>query len=309
MDNVGEKGPPFRWAFLSPRYWPTWLGIGVLRLLCLLPLPWVVRLGEGLGWLFGRLAPGRRHVVRVNLRLCFPQQAAAELERGVDAHFRALGAGIFEACLAWWASDERLKRHGEVIGLEHLDRAMAGGTGALLLTGHFTTLELGARYIAVAGRPFHAMYRPIKNPLMDCLMHRWRSAVASLPALPRGELRTLVRALREGRAIWYGPDQTLDRRDGVFVPFFGVPVLMVTATSRLAQLGRARVVPYFPERVNGRYRVTFLPALEDFPGSDEAADAARIVRAIEDGVRRVPAQYFWVHRRFKARPAGEPSPY
>ena len=309
MIDIGTKGPPFRWVFLSPRYWPTWTGLGILRLICLLPLPWLVRFGEGIGWLFGRLASGRRHVVRVNLRLCFPQQSAEELERAVDAHFRALGAGIFEACLAWWASDARLRRHAEVVGLEHLDRAMANGTGVLLLTGHFTTLELGGRLIHVAGRVMHGMYKPLKNPLMNYLVHGWRCTAGGLPALPREELRPLVRALREGRAVWYGPDQTLDRREGVFVPFFGVPVLMITATSRLAQMGRAKVVPYFPERVNGRYRVTLLPALENFPSGDEAADAARVVRAIEEGVRRVPAQYFWVHRRFKVRPAGEPGPY
>ena len=309
MHDLGTKGPPFRWSFLAPQYWPTWLGLGLLWLLCLLPLPWVVRLGEGIGWLFGRLVPSRRHVVRVNLRLCFPEQPEQTLEHRIDAHFRALGAGIFEACLAWWASDERLRRHGEVVGLEHLDRAMADGSGVLLLTGHFTTLELGGRLIKVAGRTMHGMYRPLKNPLMNYLVHGWRCTAGGLPALPREELRPLVRALRQGHAVWYGPDQTLDRREGVFVPFFGVPVLMITATSRLAQLGRARVVPYFPERLNGRYRVTLQPALENFPSGDEAADAARIVRAIEDGVRRVPAQYFWVHRRFKVRPPGEPGPY
>jgi len=303
------NAPPFRWVFLAPQHWPTWLGVGVLRLLCLLPIPALVRLGEGIGWLFGRLVPSRRHVVRTNLRLCFPRQDEAARERDVDAHFRALGAGIFEACLAWWASDERLLRQGEIVGLEHLDRATADGSGVLLLTGHFTTLELGARYILVAGRPFHAMYRPIKNPLMDWLMHRWRSAIATLPAVPREDLRGLVRALREGRRVWYGPDQTLDRREGVFVPFFGVPALMVTATSRIAQMGRARVVPYFPERIGSRYRITFLPALENFPSGDDQADAARIIAAIEEGVRRAPTQYFWVHRRFKVRPPGEPGPY
>ena len=307
MTDAGA--PPFRWSFLGPRHWPTWLGIGLLRLLCLLPLPWLVRLGEGIGALFGRLARGRRHVVLANLRACFPELDAAQLEQRANAHFRALGAGIFEACLAWWASDEELRRHGEVVGLEHLEQAMAGGHGVLLLTGHFTTLELGARYLLVAGQPFHAMYRPIKNPLMDFLMHRWRSAIATLPALPRDELRPLVRALREGRAVWYGPDQTLDRREGVFVPFFGVPVLMVTATSRLAQMGRARVVPYFPQRIGRRYRVTFLPALENFPSGDDAADAARVIQAIEEGVRQAPEQYFWVHRRFKVRPPGTPGPY
>jgi KDO2-lipid IV(A) lauroyltransferase len=307
MSDAGA--PPFRWSFLGPRYWPTWLGVGVLRLLCLLPLPWIIRLGEGIGWTFGRLARGRRHIVRVNLRACFPELDAPAIEARANAHFRALGAGIFEACLAWWASNAQLLRHGEVVGLEHLERAMADGSGVLLLTGHFTTLELGARYLLVAGQPFHAMYRPIKNPLMDHLMHRWRSAIATLPALPRDELRPLVRALREGRRVWYGPDQTLDRREGVFVPFFGVPVLMVTATSRLAQLGRARVVPYFPQRIGTRYRITVLPALDDFPSGDDTADAARVIRAIEDGVRNAPEQYFWVHRRFKVRPPGAPSLY
>ncbi|MGQ0586770.1 MAG: LpxL/LpxP family Kdo(2)-lipid IV(A) lauroyl/palmitoleoyl acyltransferase [Gammaproteobacteria bacterium] len=303
------NAPPFRWALLSPHHWPAWLGVALLRLVCLLPIPWLVRLGEAIGWLFGKLAGSRRNVVRVNLKLCFPQQTEAEREAAIDAHFRALGAGLFEACLAWWATDEQLRRQGEVVGIENLQKAMADGHGVLLLTGHFTTLELCARYLLVWGQPFHAMYRPIKHPVMDFMMHRWRANVAGLPPLPREELRPLVRALREGRRVWYGPDQTLDRREGVFVPFFGVPTLMVTATSRIAQMGRAKVVPYLPERIGSRYRVTVLPALEDFPSGDDAADAARVIGAIEEGVRRAPAQYFWVHRRFKVRPPGEKSPY
>lgn len=300
--------PPFQASFLSPRHWPTWIGVGVLRILCVLPVPVLLRLGEGLGWLAGRAWARRRHVVRVNLKLCFPQLDGNALEREVDAHFRALGAGVFEACLAWWASDARLGRYGEVVGLEHLDQAMANDTGALLLTGHFTTLELAARLIAMR-RPFHAMYRPLNNPLVDYLMHHWRGARAGLPALPRDDLRALVKALRQGRAIWYAPDQTLDFRNSVFVPFFGVPALTITATSRLAQLGRCKVVPYFPQRVNGRYRVTFLPALEDFPGGNDTTDAARINAVIEDGIRQAVPQYFWVHRRFKWRPPGEKDVY
>ena len=222
----------------------------------------------------------------------------------MDEHFKSLGVGLFEAGLAWWASDARLRRRVEVKGLEHLDAAMAGGTGVLLLTGHFTTLELGAR-LAAMQRPFHPMYRPLNNPLVDFLTSRWRSARAGVPAIPKDDLRGLVRALREGRAIWYAPDQTLDHRHSVWAPFFGVPTLTITASSRLASLGRARVVPYFPERIGNIYRLTFLPALENFPGEDETVDTARVNRLIEDGVRRVPAQYFWVHKRFKARPPGE----
>lgn len=302
------NAPPFQARYLGPKYWPTWLGIALLKPLSWLPLPLLLALGEGIGWLFGRLIQKRRYVVRVNLKLCFPELDAAALEREVDAHFKALGAGMLEACVAWWAPNWRIRRWGEVVGLEHLDAAMAGGTGALLLTGHFTTMELAARFIALQ-RDFHAMYRPINNGLIDYFMHRWRQDKSGLPALPREDLRGLVRALREGRAIWYGPDQTLDPRNSTFVPFFGVPTLTITATSRLAQMGRAKVVPYFPERIGRRYRVTFFPALDNFPSDDPVADAARVSRAIEDGVRRAPSQYFWVHRRFKTRPPGEKDVY
>jgi KDO2-lipid IV(A) lauroyltransferase len=307
--NAAMHAPAFQAAFLHPRHWPSWFGIAILRLLCLLPITWLIAFGEGLGWSIGRLLTQRRHVARINLKLCFPELGEQQRERLVDEHFKALGAGIFEACLAWWASDRRLRNRGEVVGLEHLDAALAGGHGVLLLTGHFTTLELGARFLVLADRPFHAMYRPYNNAVLDYFMHRWREQRSGLPALPREELRPLVRALREGRAIWYGPDQTMDFRHSVFVPFFGVPTLTITATSRLAQLGRAKVVPYFPIRVNGRWRVTFFPALDDFPSEDEAADAARVNAVLEQGVRLSPAQYFWVHRRFKWRPPGQADVY
>jgi KDO2-lipid IV(A) lauroyltransferase len=304
-----DSAPPFQAAFLQPRYWPTWLAIALLWLVCWLPFPLVIGFGEGLGWLFGRAVKSRRHVVRVNLRLCFPQLDEVEREQLTDEHFKALGAGIFEAGLAWFAPDWRLRGRGEIVGLEHLDAAMRDGHGVLLLTGHFTTLEMGARYLCLANRPFHAMYRPINNRLIDYFMHRWREARSGLPALPKNDLKKLVRALRQGRCIWYGPDQSLDTRNAIYVPFFGVPTLTLTATSKLAEMGRARVVPYFPARINGRYRVTFLPALENFPSGDEAADAAMINRMLEAGIRIAPAQYFWAHRRFKHAPTGTPDPY
>src|SRR5262245_32523574 len=118
-------GPPFRASFLLPQHWPTWLGLALMRAVCALPMAWGRRFGETLGTMFGKLASGRRHIVQINLKLCFPELDHAARERMVDEHFRALGAGVFEAGFAWWSSDERLARHGEVTGLEHLDAAMA----------------------------------------------------------------------------------------------------------------------------------------------------------------------------------------
>ncbi|HEY0974680.1 MAG TPA: LpxL/LpxP family Kdo(2)-lipid IV(A) lauroyl/palmitoleoyl acyltransferase [Solimonas sp.] len=301
--------PPFHPRLLHPRYWPTWLGIGLMWLLSWLPIAVLMRLGAGLGWLTGHLIRGRRHVVRTNLRLCFPELPEAERERLTDQHFRDLGVGLFETALAWFAPDWRLRGYGSVVGAEHLHAVQTDGHGALLLTGHFTTLELGARFLCLAGIPFHAMYRPYNNAVMDWCMHRWRQQRSKLPALPRSDLRRLVRALREGRAIWYAPDQALDQRMSVYAPFFGTPVQSITATARLAQMGRARVVPYFPVRANGRYQVHILPALTDFPGGDDVNDATRINQVLEDGVRLAASQYFWIHKRFKRVPTGTPNPY
>lgn len=308
--NLRMTAPPFSVRLLAPQHWPTWIAIALLWLLCLLPIPFLLWLGESLGRLGGRLAKRRRRIVRTNLRLCFPALGAAELELEVDAHFAALGAGVLEAGLAWFASDRRLLPRFRVEGREHLDAALGSGRGLLLLTGHFTTLEIGARILCAPLKlPFHAMYRPYSNPVLDFSMHRWRERRSRLPALPRDDLRRLVRALREGRAVWYAPDQTLDPKLSVFVPFFGVPTLSLTATSRLAQMGRARVLPYFPRRENGVWTLRFLPMLEGFPGPDETADTRRINATIEQGVALARPQYFWIHRRFKKRPPGEPKVY
>lgn len=296
--------PPFHVRLLAPTHWPTWIAIGLLRALCLLPIPLLLVLGEALGTLAARLSPSRRRVALINFQMCFPDKSAAEHQEWVAAHFKALGVGVFEAGLAWWASDARLRRHCRIEGREHLEAVRQQGRGMLLLTGHFTTLELGARLLCLAGQPFHAMYRPYNNAVADFCMHRWREAQSGLPALPRDELRPLVRALREGRAIWYAPDQTLDPRASVFAPFFGVPTLTLTATSKLAQIGRAAVVPYFPARDADGWCIRIQPALDHFPGDDETADAARVNAVLERGIEAALPQYFWTHRRFKRQPPG-----
>lgn len=303
--------PAFRRTLLAPRHWPVWLALGLMRLLHLLPIRVQLKLGEGLGMLVARIAPSRRRVVAANLYVAFRNLSHEERRQLLHAHFRALGRGVFETAIAWWSSDARIRNSGVIEGLEHLQALAQKKQGALLLTGHFTTLELGARFLAMSGVDFHAMYRPYENPVMDYLMHHWRQRRSRLPALPREELRPLVRSLREGRYVWYAPDQTLDARVSVYVPFFGKNVRTIVATSKLAEMGRAAVVPYFPCYLgHGRYKVMIEPPLADFPGPDEVADAARINAVLEAGIRKhAPAEYFWVHRRFKAVPPGEPDIY
>lgn len=285
-----------------PRYWPVWLLVGTLRALALLPMGLLGGLGSGIGRLAYRLLPERRRVTRINLRLCFPQKTSGEIETLVHAHFVSVGRGIFETLAAWWKPASALAGRLQVEGLEHLHAAQAKG-GVILLTGHFTTLELAARALCDAGVRFHAMYRPHGNPVIDHLMCRLRRKRSGAEALPREQLKPLVRALRSGGAIWYGPDQTLSR-DSLFIDFFGVPTPTLTATAKLAHAGRARVVPFFPRRENGRLVVRVHPAWEDFPSGDAETDARRVNSAIEDAVREAVPDYFWIHRRFKIQPPG-----
>jgi KDO2-lipid IV(A) lauroyltransferase len=293
---------------LRPRYWPVWLGLGVLRLLVALPARLQLRLGAACGQFASQFNQHRRRIVAINLQLCFPDLDQGERERLLEAHFAALGMGVIETAAAWWASDTAIAQHGTLEGLEHLDAVLAEGRGVLLLTAHFTTLELGARYIAMQ-RPFHALYRAHDNPAYQAVMRRWRERRSRLPPITRKNMRDLLRALRQGRIVWYALDQDFSDEAGVFVPFFGVPTLTLTATTRLVRLTGARVVPYFPCRLpDGRYQVRILPVLDGF-GEDEVQDAARINALIEAAVRNCPEQYFWVHRRFKTRPAGYPEVY
>lgn len=293
---------------LHPRYWPTWIALGLLRLAALLPIRLQWALGRWLGRRMLRLASRRRRIAEINLAMCFPDLDQAERGRLLARHFESLGTGFLETALSWWGGERRLGRLMQVDGLEHLEAAQSRGHGVLIVAAHFTTLEIGARLLALAV-PLHPMYRPHNNPLFEQIQGRARTR-QSAGAIPRGDIRATVRTLKANRAVWYAPDQDFGRRQSIFVPFMGIPAATLTATSRLAKMSGAVVVPMTQERLpGGGYRVVLEPALDGFPSGDEEADARRLNAVFERWIRERPADYLWVHRRFKTRPEREPSPY
>ncbi len=297
--------PPWEWGFLAPRYWPTWLLIGLLRLASLSPYRLRVVLGAGLGDLLRGLMSKRRRIAETNIGLCFPELDDGARRRLLAAHFRAFGQGLLDMGVAWWGDAERLRRVSRVEGLEHLEAALARGRGVILLAGHFTTMEIGVRILCISAPvPFlYSIYRRSKNRLFERVMLRGRSGQRAV-MFPREDVRTMIGALRAGQAVCFFPDQDHGRRHSVFVPFFGVPAATVTTTARFARMTGAAVVPYFQERLPGAggYRLRVLPALENFPSGDDAADSARVSALFETEVRARPAEYYWIHRRFKTRP-------
>ncbi|WP_426416570.1 LpxL/LpxP family Kdo(2)-lipid IV(A) lauroyl/palmitoleoyl acyltransferase [Aestuariirhabdus sp. LZHN29] len=301
--------PCFRWYFLAPRFWLLWLGLGVGWLLVQLPYRLLLPLGRVLGRLLMRYGKRRVAIARKNLELCFPELSLDQREVLLRKNFESMGIGAIEVGISWWWPKWRLYRLFHAEGLANLEAIE--GQGALMLCLHFSTLEVGAGYLAHQCR-IDAMYRKHSNPLFDWVQQRGRQRHnLEGETIEREDVRSMLRALRNGHRIWYAPDQDYGRKQSVFVPFFGVTAASVTATSRFARLGKAKVVPCIQTRLadGSGYRMRFLPALEDFPTENEEADARRINELIETEIRKQPEQYMWLHRRFKTRPEGESSFY
>lgn len=297
------------YRYWQPRYWPLWVGLGFLRLVTALPGPARRAIGRGIGALLRALLPGRRRVVATNLRLCFPDLGQDQRWQLVRDHFAAVGEAIVETGLALWTPDERIGSLVRVEGIEHLQPIVDEGRGVLLLGAHVGSLELGGRALGLALPKLAVLYRPNRNPLLDAIQCRARARAANA-LIAKDDMRGLVRCLRNGFVVWYAPDQSHRRKYSALVPFFGEPAMTNTATTELARLGRAAVVPAFSRRLpGGGLVVDVLPPLEDFPGASPEADAARVNEVIADYVRRAPEQYYWLHRRFKGRPPPWPDPY
>ncbi len=296
-------------SLLHPRHWPSWLLVGLLRLIAALPFAAKLALGRGLGALAYRLVKRRRHIVEVNLSLCFPELTDAQREAMCREVFAQNGIGLIEIAWAWWADPRQLEDRFDVEGLEHVEVARADGKGVVMIGAHFVNLDLAGLMINQAV-PIDVIYRKNDNPVLEHVITSGRQRVFE-NVLERGDMRSIIRKLRQGRMIWYSPDQDFGRAQSVFAPFFGVPAATLTTTTRLAQMGQANALLIFHYRdpATHRYRIVFEPTDPGFPTGDELEDAKRVNAMLERGIRRQPEQYMWVHRRFKTRPEGEASLY
>lgn len=286
---------------------PSFLLLGLGRLVSYLPY----KIQMGAGFLLGRTAyyffPFRKRVISTNLRLSFPDWNEKKVQQVTRQHYEAIGMGLFEVCIAWWSKESRLSPMAEWEGLEHLEKARSTGLGIILLTAHFTNMELVSH---IFGATFKGafMYRRANNPVIGDAMeyHRHRRG-HSMISFDRVDL--MLRALRAGQMVWYAPDQARLVKDTVLEPFFNEPALTNMATVRIARAGKAVVVPYLPERKKGGgYRIRIFEPL--FVGEDTpATEVAKIYHGLmETHIKRHPEQYFWIHKRFKQRP-GMIDPY
>jgi len=276
-----------------------------------LPLGVQAALGSAFGRLGWHVVRSRRRVALRNLELCFPELTAAARERLAREHFRWLGRSLLERGLLWYASAERLRRLIHVEGELHL--AERSEKPVMWLVPHFMALDVaGASVLLFQKRKGISIYQRQSDAVLDRALRRGRLRFGNAEIFERDDAgRALVRAIRRGDAFFNLPDMDFGTRDAAFVPFFGVEATTLLAPSRMARALGMVVQPIVAEILPGGrgYRVVYGQPWADFPTDDAVADAARMNRWIEGEVRRNPAQYLWVHRRFKTRPPGEPSLY
>jgi KDO2-lipid IV(A) lauroyltransferase len=287
------------------------LGLGLLWLLHWLPLPLLGALGRGLGALLWVVGKKRRRIALRNLELCLPELKEDERQALAQEHFAWLGRSLLERSVLWYASPARLRRliqvEGDVLLAERSERPV------MWLVPHFLGLDVaGAATQLFQTRRVGSIYQQQSSAVFDAAMKAGRLRFGNAEIYPRSDsARPLMRAIKRGDAFFNLPDMDFGERDAAFVPFFGIQAATLLAPSRMARALDMVVQPVVAELLPGGrgYKVRFLAPWSDFPTPDAVADTRRMNRWIEAEVRANPAQYLWVHKRFKTRPAGEPGFY
>ncbi len=288
------------------RHLHTRAGLAALWLISRLPWSAQRALAYAFGWLAFHGLRIRRDVVLTNLRLCFPELDERSRRRLARRHYQSLALGILEVARCWWRKPADLPPH-RIEGLDLLRAAAAKGKGVLLVSGHFTTLEITGRMLTLA-HPIACLYRDPNNPLLAAHLRRHRTAWATR-AIEMRDLKGLLGALRAGEVVWYAPDQGKRTAQSELLPFFGEPCITNTSTPRLAAMTGAEILTFHARReADGSYVLELARAPDGVPSGDPAADTVRLVGELERAVRAAAEQYLWVHRRFKAR-EGMVDPY
>lgn len=295
--------------FRALKYWPAWIALALLRLSCLLPYRMQLGIGKIIGRLAHRIGRKRRAIARRNIELCFPDLSPRDRNALVRSHFEALGMSVIELALGRWASDDKLLAMTRIEGVEHLREATERGLGVILLSAHFTTLEISGRVLSLNCPPFDAVFRKNRSDFITEMLRSGREKSAR-STIEKNDIKSMIRSLKAGVPVWYAPDQSYNRKQSALLPFFGVPCMTNTATGPLARLGGAVAIPFFPRRLpEGGYVLSLLPPIEGLPSDDPQEDTKKYVEILERQIQLCPEQYYWIHRKFKNRPESLPDVY
>jgi Kdo2-lipid IVA lauroyltransferase/acyltransferase len=284
----------------------TRIALALVWLVHFLPLSVQARIGSFIGSIAFWLIPERRAVTRINLAKCFPRMDPNERERLARAHFRAFCRAVIEQGILWWSSRERIAALVRLEGRQNLEASAK----TIVFAPHFVGFEATLARLALE-YPVAMMYSRQKDPRVEARLLAGRTRFGGVMYPRQGGIKKGVELINSGRLYYYLPDLDFGPKRSVFVPFFGVPAATVTGLAYIARTTGAAVVPCVTRMLpgGGGYVARLYPAWTGFPSGDDHADAQRMMAFIEERVLEMPEQYFWLHKRFKTRPEGEPRFY
>jgi KDO2-lipid IV(A) lauroyltransferase len=282
----------------------------MLWLLHWLPLSALSAASRLLGLAAFHLARERRNVGLTNLRLCFPEKSEAERVGLLKRHFGHMIEMMLLYGICWWASAERIQRLVKLKNLHYLTDLTAQGEDVIIFYPHFVSFEMCV-YRLNQDVPLVSVYSHQKNKQLDAQIYQGRQRYDNVKIVSRQEsLRSIIKAMKaEHTPFLYLPDQDFGPRDSIFVKFFHTDAATIPGMARIAQLAHAKVVPAIARRTDNGFELEFYPAWDNYPSDDIYADTRRMNAFLEERIREVPAQYFWLHKRFKTRPEGEARVY
>ncbi len=297
-------------AIRIPRFWLSFLSIGLLRVLAALPLSVSRAVGSGLGLVLLLSNKKRRHIARVNISLCFPDLSEKEIKKMLVDHFKLVGQEVTDAAFLAWAPEACILIKTHITGLDMYHRLLEEKKNIILLAPHLLGTNFGASFLS-RERPVLAMAKGQKDPVFNWLLVKARTRFGGQPFGRHKGMRAVVKGIKAGIPSFYFPDEDFGTNASTFAPFFNVPAATLTTLGRLATMTNATVIPCFAYLLPGGkgYEIVLEPPLENFPEGDRARDAIRMNEVMEKGIRKKPEQYMWTLKIFKTRPGNAPSPY
>lgn len=301
---------PFKPVFLLPTYWGTWILIGILFFIFLLPRAWSDALANQLGDLARNINGKRRRIARINLQMCFPQLNETERKKLFKQHFRAQMRSVLHLGLVWWGSRKYLQQRILLRGQEHIDASLANGKSVIIMAGHCVGLDAAGSAILMR-YPVTGPIKLMRNALVNYFIVRGRARYGTIIYSRDAGLRPIIKDVRAGNIMFYLSDEDLGAERSIFAPLFGHTKATIPVLGRLAKSCNADVLPLMGcyDVTSHQYIVHVLPALKNFPVGDDLQDATQMNAAIEQLVRICPAEYFWTFKLFRTRPPGEPPIY
>ena len=298
--------PKFQWSFLHPKYWPTWLGIGVALLLAFLPFRWRDALANRLSKYFASANNRAKRRAVINIDKCFPEKSEQEKQTILEQCYATAAQVLLGFAELTARSSKRLESRSKIIGEENLFPLLEKGEKVIMLVPHCWAIDLPAMLFASRGIKVVIMIRSQANPIGDWLMYVQRMKYGGRIYPRDAGVRPFIKSIREGYLAYYLPDEDHGFDQSVFVPFLGTEKATLKGFGKLARLSGAKVVPMMPSynAESGQFEIEIKPALENMPSGDEVADAVAMNQAIEGFIREKPEQYMWILNLLRSQPDG-----